>query len=285
MSAAEDEHEMKTVLLGTTAVALIGALALPASAAEWNVRVGGFMEQYVGYADIDIDTVSGSVGGVSVGDDFYRRTLGATFLENEGNNDAQRFTYFTPRFSGFKLGVSYARDGLQDTNVQVDEDSTLSNIFDIGADYVNSFGDFDIAVSGRWGIADNDTSADPQVWSAGLNLGFSGFTVGGSYAEQTGASSVRMNGEVWDVGVSYETGPWGLSVTFQHGENVDDENPGFGKELDQFLLGASYRLAEGVALNAFGGYVEFDEDVSVGGGGSGDDIDAWVIGTAVKINF
>ncbi len=31
--------------------------------------------------------------------------------------------------------------------------------------------------------------------------------------------------------------------------------------------------------------VEIDEDVSDGGGGSGDDIDAWVTGTAVKISF
>jgi len=44
---------MKKVLLGTTAAALVGAMALPASAAEWTVRVGGFMEQYVAYADVD----------------------------------------------------------------------------------------------------------------------------------------------------------------------------------------------------------------------------------------
>jgi hypothetical protein len=60
---------------------------------------------------------------------------------------------------------------------------------------------------------------------------------------------------------------------------------GTDEELDQYLLGISYKLAKGVALNAYGAYVEFDEDVSDGGGGSGDDIDAWVIGTAVKISF
>ena len=143
--------------------------------------------------------------------------------------------------------------------------------------------DFDIAVSGRWGIADNDTSADPQVWSGGLNLGFSGFTIGGSYGEQTGAGV--KNGEVWDLGVSYEIGPWGVSFTFLHGENIDDESPGFDDEVDQFLLGLSYNLTTGVNLNAYGAYVDFAEERSDGGGGGGDDIDAWVIGTAVKINF
>ena len=70
------------------------------------------------------------------------------------------------------------------------------------------------------------------------------------------------------MGISYETGPWGFSVIFQHGENVDDKNPVTDEELDQFLLGASYKLAKGIALNAYGAYVDFDEDVSDGGGGS-----------------
>ncbi len=328
---------MKTVLLSTTAVALVGVMSLPANAAELNVRVGGYMEQYVGYADNDIDFTSidqidesymfiegsfgevllgsanstgykmtvaardvtflnvnpgsltmfipfsGSVGGVSVGDDFFRRTLGTTFLENEGNNNAQRFTYFTPRFSGFQAGVSYARDGLQDTNSQVDTDTTLHDIFDVGANYMRSFGDFEVAVSGGWGVADAPAGPNPDIWSAGLNLGYAGVTIGGSYAERNGAGT--EDGEIWDVGVSYETGPWGFSVTFEHGESVDDEYPGFDEELDQFLLGVSHWLGKGVALNAYGAYVEFDEDVSDGGGGNGDDIDAWVIGTAVKISF
>ena len=35
---------MKTVLKGSTELALAGLLASPAAAAEWEVRVGGFME-------------------------------------------------------------------------------------------------------------------------------------------------------------------------------------------------------------------------------------------------
>ena len=366
---------MKKVLLSTTALALAGAMMQPANAAEWNVRVGGYMEQYVGYADVDIDFISGdfngidskqdaeihfvpsitldnglkfganiqlecntggdqidesymfikgsfgeillgsensagykmgyvapdvtflnvnsgsltffipfsgTVGGVSVGDDVFRRTLGTTALENEGNNDSQRITYFTPRFAGLQVGVSYARDGLQDTNVQIDEDSALANIFDVGANYVQTFGDFNIAVSGRYGTA-TAPGPNPDIWSAGINLGFGGFLVGGSYAEQNDAGT--ENGEAWDLGVSYTTGPWGVSFTYMHGENVDDENPFADEELDQFLLGASYTIAKGVVFNAYGAYVEFDEEVSDGGGGSGDDVEAWVIGTAIKLSF
>jgi outer membrane protein OmpU len=369
---------MRTALMNTTALALFGAMSLPVSAAEWNVRVGGYMEQYVAFASSDADfsgeydgidtkqdveihflpsitldngikiganvqlegntssdqidesymfingsfgevllgstnsagnkmTVvapdvtflevnsgsltmfipfSGSAGGVSVGDDFFRGTLGTTFLENVANNDAQRITYFTPRFSGFQVGASYARDGRQDSSGPVDRDSELSDIFDVGANYVQSFGDMDVALSGRWGIANDNSGADPQVWSVGANIGFSGFTIGGSYGEQNGSSSQRLNGEAWDAGVSYETGPWGFSFTYMHGKNQDNENgPNDDEVLQQFLVGVAYKLAKGVVINGYGAYVDFDEDVSDGGGGNGDDVDGFVIGTAIKISF
>jgi hypothetical protein len=51
-----------------------------------------------------------------------------------------------------------------------------------------------------------------------------------------------------------------------------------------FLLGASYKLAKGVTVNAFGGYVNFEEDMG-DGGDSGDDVDGFAIGTGVKITF
>ena len=46
---------MKKVLLASSALALVGAIASPAAAAEWDVRVGGYMEQFVAYASSDFD--------------------------------------------------------------------------------------------------------------------------------------------------------------------------------------------------------------------------------------
>lgn len=229
---------------------------------------------------------SGAIGGVNVGDDVFRGTLGSTFIENDRNNDADRFTYFTPRFAGVQVGVSYARDGAQDSNAQQDIDGVaLANIFDFGANYVNSFGGVDIAVSGRYGVALGDASDDPEIFGAGINLGFAGVTVGGSFAEQNNAGT--EDGTAFDVGVSYETGPWGVSFTYFHGENVDDEFGGTGPDetLDQFLLGVTYKLAKGVSLMGFGAYVDFDEDLDDTGTRGGDDVDGFVIGTGIKISF
>lgn len=433
---------MKKVLLGTSAVALASAFASSAHAVEWEVKVGGYMEQFAAWSSPDVDgfiddefngidskqdsevhflpsitldnglqiganiqlegftggdqidesflfvdgsfgrvllgsensagylmhygapdvsflnvnsgsltafvPFSGTVSGrtalpgfefetLTVGADIFRGTLGATYIENGRNNDAQRFTYFTPRFAGFQLGASYARDPDQDTNAQQNLDvqnQNLNNIVDVGANYVNSFGGFDVAVSGRYGIAINDVSfsdvfpdddndffeddafdENPTIWSAGLNLGLYGFTVGGSVSEQNNTSCIPdevamnpftnfdlcMDGTSYDAGIAYETGPWGISFTYFHGENVNNEAvldgfQGQDETLQQYLLALNYDLAKGVALGAYGAYVDFNEDIGdvigVTEGGedvflnpAGDDVDGWVVGTGIKVSF
>ncbi len=108
-----------------------------------------------------------------------------------------------------------------------------------------------------------------------------------------------LDGHAWDAGVSYVTGPWGFSVTYFHGENVDNDctstatqTAGFGcagdddEEVDQYLLGASYTLAEGVTLNAFGAYVDFEGATISNGEASGkSEVDGWILGTGIKIEF
>jgi hypothetical protein len=387
--------KMKKVLLGTSAIALAGAFASQASANEWTVRVGGYMEQYAAYADVDVDNgntaegiptgadlngidskqdaeihflpsitldnglligadiqlegntsgdqidesfmrIKGSFGeinlgnensagykmmyaapdvtfvnvnsgslsawvpftgaglaaatnGTDFGNDVFRGTLGASFIETLGNNDIARFTYYTPRFAGFQVGVSYARDNTQDSNAALDCDNNACDFFDVGANYVNSFGAFNLALAGRYGWADTPSGGSPEVWAAGLNLGYGGFTIGGSYADQDGDHGAA-EGRYWDAGVSYETGPWGFSFTYANGENVNDEcffadgvdacgSSTDEEELQQFLLGLNYALAKGVNLNAFGAYVDFEED------GPNEEMDGWVLGTGIKIAF
>jgi hypothetical protein len=373
---------MKKVLLGTSAIALAGAFATQASAAEWEVHVGGYMEQYLAFASSDFDDgrdgdwdgvdskqdaeihflpsitldnglkigvnvqleafqngdqidesymfIKGSFGEINLGsensagykmqyaapdvtfvnvnsgslgsfipissegdgaNDLFRGTLGSTYTENLGNNDAQRFTYYTPRFAGFQVGVSYARDGFQDTNAQVNTDEGISDIFDIGANYVQSFGDFNVAVSGRYGTA-SAPGPNPDVWNAGLNVGFAGFTVGGSYAVQNDGGTA--SGRAWDAGVSYETGPWGFSFTYFNGRSRDNtgtvniDGSLSSETNEQYLVGVSYAMAKGVTLNAFGAFVDFDES-SPGENADGDvidgSVDGWVIGTGIKVSF
>ncbi|MEM6932568.1 MAG: porin [Pseudomonadota bacterium] len=232
-------------------------------------------------------------GSVFVGNDTGFGTLNSTFIENGGNDNAQRFTYFTPRFAGFQLGLSYARDPNEDSNAQINLDGNeLNNIFDVGLNFVDTVGPVDVAVAGRWGIAQDDSAGgdNPQIWGAGINLGYEGFTIGGSFSEQN--NTPVSDGTSFDAGVSYETGPWGVSFTYLRGENADDEQAnsalavplGSDEELQQFVAGVSYALAQGVTVGAFGAYVTFEEDVGDAGAG-GDDVDGFVLGGGVLIEF
>ena len=65
----------------------------------------------------------------------------------------------------------------------------MNNLLSIGANFVETFGDFDVAVSGGYRIAWMPDTPSPgedddevQQISAGLVLGYAGFSVGGSYA-------------------------------------------------------------------------------------------------------
>ena len=218
------------------------------------------------------------------GGDVFRRTLGTTFLEVQGNNDAKRITYFTPRFAGFQLGLSYARDGLQDNfgpTSTAGGSGTLENIFDVGVNYVQTFGDFNVAASARWGSANanlNQATSNPTVLGFGLNLGYAGFTIGGSWAESNEHLNGVDDGIAYDVGASYATGPWTFSLTYFHGEN--GEPGGTLDEQDTFGGAVDYKLAKGVRLNMFGAYVDYDSAA-----GAGSDVDGWVLGTGIGLSF
>lgn len=235
-------------------------------------------------------------GSVFTGNDTGLGTLNSTFIENgaNANDNADRISYYSPRLAGFQVGLSYARDPNASTNTQVDlNGDALNNLFDLGVNYVQEFGGVEVAIAGRYGIAQNDTVGgdNPEVWGAGANVSVAGFTVGGSFAEQNNAGV--SDGQAYDVGVSYTTGPWAMSLVYQHGTSADDEQAngalavpaGSDEELQQLVAGVTYALAEGVAVGGFAAYVDFDEDVSDDGTAGGDDVDGFIIGGGIAIEF
>jgi len=159
---------------------------------------------------------------------------------------------------------------------------SISNIFDIGANYVQSFGDFNVAVSGRWGIGQDNTAGftndNPTVYGFGVNLGYAGFTIGGSFVESNEHTNGVNDGIAYDAGVAYATGPWTFSFTYFHGEN--GEPGGTSDEQDTFGAAVDYKLAKGVRLNLFGTYVDFDSGFS-----PANDVDGFILGTGIGLSF
>jgi predicted porin len=247
------------------------------------------------------------------GTNGFRTAMISSYTEVGGNNDAERISYRTPSFNGFTLGVSYARDGGQD-NFSAPSDTaagtgTLHDIFDIGVGYSGSFGGTDISLAARWGTGDVastaaviagaatagadglDGTADDvaagdvlsaasaggtaETWAVGVNVGFGGFTVGGSYAENDNPGTAA-DSSGWSFGASFDTaGPWSFALSTYQGES---DAPGSMEEYTAYKLGASRDLGPGVDLDIFAIQLEAKNT-------AGMNVDGTVIGTQINLSF
>ena len=177
--------------------------------------------------------------------------------------DANKVTYFTPRFAGFQLGLSYTPDvsynGPNPNGIGALPGGTLGridNVVEVALNYAGSFGSVDLGVDGFYVTGEGNLGAvanDPEEMGAGLNLGFGGFTFGGAYykSEDLGATSVPLPSaanfeqEVWTAGISYATGPWTVGVAYL----ADEVSfPGVALDTTTWQTGGGYNLGSGVDI-------------------------------------
>ncbi len=210
--------------------------------------------------------------GAITGGGGFRTPRLSTYLD--WGNDENIITYFTPRFAGFQLGVSYAPvvsgsgDGAN-FPVQADKDTEFNNGFSVGANNVETLGPVDLVVSGGFryanapddaGVAGNLDGKDNDLrqYSVGVNVGAAGFTVGGSFAREV--SGRATDGWSFDAGVSYGTGPWAVGLVYFQSEVTGrrETAPGSGTftaisgkedELMALELGVSYAVGPGITAS------------------------------------
>lgn len=223
---------------------------------------------------------------------------------NQIAGDAQRIIYYTPRFSGFQVGVSYAH-GLSGDDREIENEE---NVFSIGANYNQNFGAASVSLSATYETCDCDDTAgtapvpgigidaagnpviindgddldalgvtaivdaveagDPSAgagdrFSLGASVGFSGVTIGGGYA------SYEDEVDFYNLGVGYETGPWGVALSGSYSD-FDD-----GDEVTKVSLNGKYDLGPGVSARAFAAWGERDAN----------DDDGFAIGTGINLSF
>jgi len=340
---------MKKSLLATTALAALGAVAVagPATAAEKiKVSVGGYMEQWFGYADSKNNVQADADGfdqqsdgeiffkgsttldnGIKVGinvqlegqsEDQFNRNGGdqideqfayiegsfgrviigsenaATYLMHYGipshgagidsgdvsswianvdftahttngrgpDNDAEKITYFTPRFSGFQLGASYTPEVEQDVDgfrvnrgaagtLNKENNGVRDDAFSVAANFNRAFGDVKVKASAGYSDFGDDDAVvgDQESYQFALHLGFGGFGVAGTYGENDRAPGSTM--ETIGVGLNYAAGPFGVSLGYIGAENDDIDD-----EQDAFELGMKYKLGPGVEARGSVFYAE-----------------------------
>ena len=222
----------------------------------------------------------------------------SSFTEVAGNNDVARITYYTPSFNGLTVGVSYAPEGSANASNTFGLNTNLNNvedIFDIGVNYSQSFGTTDVSLAARWGTGSAsdfvtgtggtpvaNTASDPETWGVGFQVGFSGFTVGGSYQENdNGATNGFNDQEGYSFGATYDmAGPWAFEAVAYLGEYNNTGTGGADEQYEAYRIGASRDLGPGVDFDVYVVQTTADDDGTVG-----TDLEGTTLGTAINLSF
>ncbi len=214
-------------------------------------------------------------------DTGFRSSMQTTNLTLQ--NDVFQIGYQSPRFGGFQFVAGYSPTSAGGSNsgdpknAPTDQDLDLMHdLISVGANFSESFNGVDVGVAAGYeygSVGDLITTDDQQIFKVGASLGASGFTIAGSYGVYD--SDLSDEGIAWDVGVSYSTGPWGVSATYFHGEEegstpgsvsplgVALDPTGQDDEVDAFVGAVSYSIGPGItgSLSIF--HAKWEEEAGV----------------------
>lgn len=253
---------------------------------------------------VDASRIARATGGIDGDFTFFQAGPGAGnfistpdgFLDYggysaQGNESAEainKLTYYTPRFAGFQAGVSYLFDSTGTdrgiTVTRADNNSEAENIFVGGVNYEGKFSEVSVAASltGEWGNSETAALEDLRTWAAGAKLGYMGFSVAGSYGSwgdslRTAAANLDET-NYWTLGAAYETGPFGVSVTYLN--STLEATSGVDNEFDNLSVGVDYKLAPGLTPYAEVSFLSYDV-----GGATATDNDATVFIAGTQLAF
>lgn len=206
---------------------------------------------------------------------------------DETFGNANKINYYSPRFSGFQLGLSYTPD-IDDrgqTVTRIDNGASYGDVFDIALAWEGAWDMVSIAaaITGQFGDADTNTFEDIGAWDAGLNLGYAGFSLAGSYGDwddSTNASGANAESDYWTLGVGYDGGAFALSATYL--DSDVETGATSSNEFDNLVIGADYKLAPGLTPYAEVSFYEFDGSTA---GATADDNDGTVFLIGTQLAF
>lgn len=209
-------------------------------------------------------------------------------LGNESTDNANKISYYSPRLSGFQLGLSYAPE-LNDRGqgiISNSNNSVASDVIDIALSYEGSWDQVSLGLSGAYqtaqgsGVASNavfSNGEDIDAYNVGASLGFAGFSLAGSYGDwgdvtaNQGAGAASVDADYWTVGAGFDIGAVGASVTYL-------ESSLGTNDFENLVLGADYSLAAGLTPYVEASFFEF-EGVDSTGAAANNDGTAVIIGT------
>ena len=196
---------------------------------------------------------------------------------NENPEGYRKISYYTPKFNGLQLGVSYAPDVSNLGSESMSKKSSTVTLRDalgaetevrpglkesvgVAATYEYSLDDgFDVKVGAGYETAKsharlidattkNDTNKvkfnDHKLYNFGAVVNYGNWSLAGSYAD-AGKSLTnktyhfgKRNNKMYTAGLGYSQGPVGLSLVYFNNEK-------FNNKLESYTLGTDYKMAPG----------------------------------------
>jgi len=237
---------MKKVLLGSTALVAAGMMAsAPAALAadKLSVKVGGYMEQWVGYTTVDDDASSVDLDGVDVKSDSEIHFKGSTVLDN-----------------GIEFGINVQLEANTNSADQIDESYLIVK---------GSFGEINIGsensamykmhyAPSEFGIGINSGDQGDWVLSSGTSI-----TTSGTFRAPFGSTYVEPSRANDSTKITYYTPRFaGFQIGASYSpDTVQDSNVLTDRDAaltDGVMFGANYvNDFGGVSLAISGGYGTF----------------------------
>lgn len=223
---------------------------LQVDASNFASATGGISGDW--YYFVNTTFLTGSTGFIVTPDLVVEHGASTSAGIDGGPDDganANKVTYYTPRMSGFQLGLSFTPNtGAtgNSTGFQASTVANAENVFSVAANYMNQFDQVTLNASatGEFGSAVSSTQEDLNAYAVGATVGFSGFSFGASYGNwgeslQVKTATNKDDGHYWTVGAGYEVGPFSTSVTYLDSSYQKND-------FTNVVLGADYKLAQGL---------------------------------------
>jgi outer membrane protein OmpU len=178
------------------------------------------------------------------------------------SGDSTKITYYTPRFSGVQLGISYTPENSENLGPNFgtpaagtdNGGATLSEILEVAGNWNGKLGQASVRASASYAKANaEDTAAAPRndrdEWTMAASASMMGWAFGAQYQNgetQGGAliANQQRDDIEWRAGLTYSTGPWLLGLEYAN-RSVED-GATTEDEVEIWGLGAKRTLGPGV---------------------------------------
>lgn len=207
---------------------------------------------------------------------------GTIYTTAVSDTPSTRINYYSPRFSGFQFGLSYATEtGGGDVGRTVIFNKSLATFTDateVAVGYDNSFSGARVRLGANYmfGAAAAPNTEDLNAWSLNGRVDYQGFGLSLHYVNN-GESGSANNANVDDQTVyaallQYTIGQVTVGGSYAWWENQNRD------EIQQYAIGATYTVAPGLLLQPEISFVDWDRN-------TGRDIDSTAAILRTRVNF